>query len=73
MTVFGEPVVWALLMVLYPGDITPRQEIPAAVPMEDCIKVADRMAVAFNKVYVWEQPQVYCEVVPLSLKEYGDE
>ena len=60
----------ALLMVLYYGDITPRQETPEPIPYSDCIEMAERVAWYFNHTYgPHSQPIVECTLVPITIQE----
>ncbi len=55
----------ALLFTLWPGDVSPRQEVPAPIPMADCLELAGRVALYYDKTMWQGQPKVYCEVTEL--------
>ena len=68
MSVFEAPLVWAMLWILMPGAIAPEQGLPAAVPYQDCLEVAGRVAEYWSEATTWARPIIYCEEVT----NYGD-
>ena len=55
--------MWALLLVLMPGMLTPRMETPVPIPYDDCIDMAVRVATYYAVKAKWERPiSITCEV-----------
>ena len=52
----------AMLLLLFPKDIEPREHLPAPIPYAECVELAVRVARYYDHIWAWGHPIVTCEV-----------